>query len=453
MKQIWDFLKEQGFSDCGAAGIMGNIDVESGLKSNNLQDTYQNKLGYTDETYTKAVDNGTYTNFVNDSAGYGLCQWTWWPRKQKLLQLAKSKNKSISDIEIQLDLLIQELKLMPNLYNLLKNAKSVKEASDAFMIQFENPYDKSENAKSRRANYGMTYYNKYAKGEKKNMGTNNYMKYSNTRLSKYFTSNEFDCHGSGCCNQTKINSQLVVFLDKIREHFNKPITITSGYRCETHNRRVGGATGSRHSRGDAADIVVKDIPPAQVAAYAQSIGVKGIGLYETAADGHFTHIDTRDYQSFWYGQKEQPRTSFIITTQQAEVEAMLLFGSVGEEVKKLQIQLNNLGYSTNGIDGIFGKGTLSAVKQFQRDHDLDDDGFVGPATKDALKTAQKTKTGERTVKVVANLLNVRSNPNTNSRIIARVPNGTQLTIIEENSGWLLLKTGGWVCAQYTTEVM
>jgi hypothetical protein len=77
-----------------------------------------------------------------------------------------------------------------------------------------------------------------------------------------------------------------------------------------HNSRVGGAPGSRHSKGDAADIVVKGHSPREVAQYCESIGIKGIGLYETAADGYFVHIDTRDYQSFWYGQKEEKRTTF-----------------------------------------------------------------------------------------------------------------------------------------------
>ena len=133
------------------------------------------------------------------------------------------------------------------------------------------------------------------------MATNTYKKGQGIKLSNNFTSNEFDCHGSGCCSSTLINPELVKYLQKIREHFNAPITITSGYRCLTHNSRVGGATGSRHTKGDAADIVVKGIAPREVARYAESIGVKGIGLYETSADGFFVHIDTRTTKSFWYG--------------------------------------------------------------------------------------------------------------------------------------------------------
>jgi hypothetical protein len=60
---------------------MGNLNAESGLRSNNLQDTYSREFGLSDTQYTQKVDNGTYTNFIKDEAGYGLAQWTYWSRK------------------------------------------------------------------------------------------------------------------------------------------------------------------------------------------------------------------------------------------------------------------------------------------------------------------------------------------------------------------------------------
>ena len=87
-KKIWNYFKNKGFSDCGIAGIMGNLYAESGLIPNNLQNTYNSKLSYTDKQYTQKVDNGTYKNFVGDGAGYGLAQWTYWSRKKALLAFA-----------------------------------------------------------------------------------------------------------------------------------------------------------------------------------------------------------------------------------------------------------------------------------------------------------------------------------------------------------------------------
>ena len=86
--------------------MMGNLFAESALSPINLQNTYEKKLGYSDSAYTTAVDNGTYTNFIKDSAGYGLAQWTFWSRKQNLLNYAKSKGVSIGDLNMQLEFLM-----------------------------------------------------------------------------------------------------------------------------------------------------------------------------------------------------------------------------------------------------------------------------------------------------------------------------------------------------------
>ena len=146
------------------------------------------------------------------------------------------------------------------------------------------------------------------------MAIKTYAKGSNTKLSANFNSSEFDCHGSGCCSSTLVDDKLVTYLQQIREHFGKPVNISSGYRCAIHNKNIGGATNSRHSKGQAADIYISGVAPAEIAKYAESIGILGIGLYETNSDGFFVHVDTRETKSFWYGQKEASRTTFGGTT-------------------------------------------------------------------------------------------------------------------------------------------
>lgn len=400
-KIIWDFLKKEGFSDFGVAGLMGNLDAESALRPNNLQDTYSKKFKLSDAEYTAKVDNGTYTNFVRDEAGYGLAQWTYWSRKENLLNYARSQKKSIGDLEMQLEFLIKELKTSykNSVYNILINATSVQQASDVVLMNFERPAN-AASKKKERADMGQVYYDKYAKGvENTTMATNTYKKGQKTKLSENFNSLEFDCHGSGCCSETIINPKLVEYVQKIRDHFGKSITVTSGYRCPVHNKRIGGATGSRHSKGDAADIVVQGVAPREVAKYAESIGIKGIGLYETGADGHFTHVDTRDKKSFWYGQNEAPRTTFgggssvtpTPTPTPSVKDEVLSIGDTGEDVRELQEWLVKLGYNvgSKGPDGDFGSKTYAAVIDFQRKHNLDDDGIVGSLTKNAIKEAIK----------------------------------------------------------------
>ena len=174
-EKIWRFLKTQGLTDAGAAGLMGNLYAESGLRPNNLQNSYEGKLGMTDAEYTERVDSGSYTNFVRDSAGYGLCQWTYWNRKKALLAYAKKAGKSIGDLEMQLGFLMQELASgYKAVLATLKAAASVQAASDAVLLQFERPADQSEATKVKRAGYGQKYFDKYAqKGSVNTMGFSN----------------------------------------------------------------------------------------------------------------------------------------------------------------------------------------------------------------------------------------------------------------------------------------
>ena len=180
---IWSFLKTQGMTDAGAAGLMGNLDPESGLNPKNLQNSFEDKLGYTDETYTEAVDSGKYTNFVNDKAGYGLAQWTYWSRKQNLLNHAKNTGRSIGDLTMQLEFLVMEL-ISYGLMNTLQTATSVREASDIILLQFEKPGSVGPNATEeqrkatcdKRAAIAQRYYDQFATSK----GDGSTMKYTST---------------------------------------------------------------------------------------------------------------------------------------------------------------------------------------------------------------------------------------------------------------------------------
>lgn len=234
------------------------------------------------------------------------------------------------------------------------------------------------------------------------MAIKTYKKGNTEKLSANFRVSEFSCHGSGCCDTVLIDEKLVEYLQKIRNHFGAAVTITSGYRCEKHNKAVGGVTSSLHRKGMAADVVVKGIAPAEVAKFAESIGVLGIGLYETNKDGYFVHIDTREKKGFWYGQGQAYRSTFggAYTKEQfvRDVQAACgaaVDGIAGPEtlsktvtlsdrknrthaaVKAVQKRLYALGYTSVGVaDGIAGTKFNLAVIQFQEDNRCWVDGEI-----------------------------------------------------------------------------
>ena len=161
-EQIRNYLFDKGLPENAVFGLMANIFAESGNIPTNLQNSYEGILKYTDATYTAAVDNGTYSNFVGDKAGYGLCQWTSSGRKQGLLNHARSKAKSIGDAEMQLDYMMIELNgSYKSVLSGIMSAASIREASDIVMTKFERPKDQSAKAKETRSAYGQKFYDEY----------------------------------------------------------------------------------------------------------------------------------------------------------------------------------------------------------------------------------------------------------------------------------------------------
>lgn len=159
-KRIWTKLMNHFNNHYGVAGLMGNIKAESNLRPNNLQNSYEKKLGLTDDEYVEAVDNNTYNNFTHDKAGFGLVQHTFWSRKQNLYNYMKARNLSIADLDGQVDFIIEELKGYKTVYNTLKTATSIRQASDAVLTGYEKPADQSEAVKERRAGFGLEIYSR-----------------------------------------------------------------------------------------------------------------------------------------------------------------------------------------------------------------------------------------------------------------------------------------------------
>lgn len=175
-REIWAYLSAR-LPPAAAAGVMGNLYAESGLNPRNLQSSGNKELDITDDEYTAAVDSGAYSadDFAHDGYGYGIAQWTYFSRKQALLQDARIAGKSVGDLTVQLEYLWAELQNYGKLMQTLMSASvNVRAASDAFMTQFERPADQSEAAKAKRAVYAQKYFDQFisaGKTEDKTMGT------------------------------------------------------------------------------------------------------------------------------------------------------------------------------------------------------------------------------------------------------------------------------------------
>ena len=207
------------------------------------------------------------------------------------------------------------------------------------------------------------------------MAVQSYPKSSTTKLSKNFNAREFRCGlGSPCsaCTVILIDPLLVKYLQQIRDYFGVEVEITSAYRCISYNKRIGGATQSYHSKGMACDIVVRGVAPRRVAAYAEYIGIKGIGLYETAADGYFVHIDTRTVKSYWYGQDQAYRSTF-------GGAAAMGPGGTGSSTSTAPTSAAN-GYTLGQFIADVQKACGASV-----------DGIAGPETLGKTVTISKTK--------------------------------------------------------------
>lgn len=196
-------------------------------------------------------------------------------------------------------------------------------------------------------------------------------KVGDVKISKNFRVKEFQCKDG--TDKVLIDDDLVYKLQLIRDHFDKPLIITSGYRTPSYNAKVGGSPTSKHVKGMACDIRVNGIDPVLVGMYAESIDSGGIGVYSYV--NGFTHIDTRTTPYRWLqltrtgGYEGLPKIMPTLGKNRSNIYSA---------VKLLQSKLDI------SQSGTFGDYTESQVMKFQYAKGLTVDGLVGKATWTAL---------------------------------------------------------------------
>ena len=98
---------------------------------------------------------------------------------------------------------------------------------------------------------------------------------NNIVIAPYFNLCEFSCP---CCNLVMLHPKLLVKLIELRKILERPVYITSGYRCSKYNHQIGGIANSYHRIGLAADIKVKDINLITLLEICENIDFNGMGF-------------------------------------------------------------------------------------------------------------------------------------------------------------------------------
>ena len=125
-------------------------------------------------------------------------------------------------------------------------------------------------------------------------------------ISKHLKWSEIRCRGNGCCDGGGITSETADLFEMIRAQVaaalgaEVPIYVTSGYRCYTHNKAVGGVKASQHMRGIALDL---DCPEGMEYETFYHICDAlnpdgGVGKYPRHG---FVHVDVRGKEARWDG--------------------------------------------------------------------------------------------------------------------------------------------------------
>lgn len=148
-------------------------------------------------------------------------------------------------------------------------------------------------------------YEKIERNEVESILTIEPIKKVSDQLTENFHISEFKCYdGTEVPSEFRSNvHKLAQNLQVLREHYNKPITIVSGYRTKSHNDSlVGSAKKSQHLVAKAADFKIKGHSPKEVQETIKTLIKEGkmkeggLGMYYS-----FTHYDIRNNKSRWYG--------------------------------------------------------------------------------------------------------------------------------------------------------
>lgn len=419
LKYIDSFFKAKGVTVNGRAGLLGNMYAESGIRTNNLQNSCEKKWNCTDESYTSNVDAGTWIDpingrtFIFDGAGYGLCQWTTSGRKSGLYNTKIKFGKSISDPEVQCTWLYEELTTKyKSVWKVLTDENAtIKDCAGKVVVNFEVPASvlKDEETKQKtintRTKYATEIYETYLKGNDKMfrekvinvangfVGTFESPAHSNKVIfnQHYYGSNKsaawccafvWDCFRLAGCSESFYNGKKTASCTTLMNDFKSRGLLHNDISKVKPGDIVFFQTKKNSVKAQHVGIVINS----DGKTYINSIEGNTSSNDELSQDnGGEVALKRRTFtgKKMWIYKFASVRYSDEEFNPYNIPSSTVKKGDKGESVKWVQYQLVKGGYSLD-IDGSFGGGTEKVVIKFQKDHALEPDGKCGKNTRTEL---------------------------------------------------------------------
>ena len=432
---MYQKFRQAGITEAGACALLGNIQHESAFIANNVEDG----RGYTDEAYTAMVDDGRITrnSFIHDAIGYGYAQWTYYSRKTLMYDYFKHRGKSIGDSDTQIAFLIWEMEhYFQSIWKLLRTSNDLQECTRELLYKWENPAEKENNMRNRYAS-AQQFYRQFAGTAVQPKAEQEEAKMTTQQAIQKvldLARSEIGYHESGD-NVTKYASDLDrtnwyngpkngfawcdVFVDWLfYKCFGDPLG--REMVCQPTGSAGAGCLYSAQYYKNAGRWITPSGPQAgdQIFFTYAPGEYSHTGIVESVSNGTVTTIEGNTADSVarrqyalassqiagygrprWElasGQSSGGGTPGGSGSSSADYGRILKIGMRGDDVKKLQEDLQKLGYDLGrwGADGDFGNDTMIAVKKFQSEHGLEADGEAGPMTFAALKEALNKAGGQ-----------------------------------------------------------
>lgn len=444
-QKIWNFLYNCIKNEYGVAGLMGNLYAESGLKSTNLQNSFNISLKKSDELYTSEVDNNTYKDFISDKAGYGIAQWTYSTRKKELLSFAQKNKTSIGDLNMQLQFLIQELQYnFPKVLDVLQKANNLKDATNIVLTQFEKPANMNTEVQNTRLEYSTKYYNMFR--SKIDNSANNVVNNNSIEITPYY----------GITNTNYLANRKIEY---IVIHYTGGSTSKKGSAMNLASAcRNGNLQSSAEFYVDDGSIVqyIQDIQNR----YSWSVGGNKYPAMSTSLGGlYYGKCTNKNSINIEICNEKVNKKSFLAT----DTDWYFTEAAISNAVKLTQYLMKQYNIDINHVIMHHSTtGKQCPIMWTQNEKNLSgwydfltrvNNGDVKINIKENNNSTSTISSGQYLVRVTAERLNVRVEPDVNSKIVTTIKKNDVYTIIEEKNNWGKLKSGiGWISLKYTNKI-